>query len=34
MINDAPTKAQQLIDAASFGREAMKAIGQAFDEAF
>jgi hypothetical protein len=34
MINDAPTKAQQLIDAVSFGPEAMKAIGQAFDEAF
>jgi hypothetical protein len=30
----APTKARHLIDGASFGPEALKAIGQAFDEAW
>ena len=33
MIREAPTKAQQLIDGASFGPEALKAIGTAFDAA-
>ena len=34
MIREAPTKAQQLIDGASFGPEALKAIGTAFDAAW
>ena len=32
--NAAPTKARQLIDGASFGPEALKAIGAAFDAAW
>ena len=32
--NSAPTKARQLIDGASFGPEALNAIGAAFDTAW
>ena len=34
MIREAPTKARNLIDGASFGPEALKAIGEAFDAAW
>jgi hypothetical protein len=34
MIREAPTKARHLIDGASFGPEALKAIGEAFDAAW
>jgi hypothetical protein len=34
MIREAPTKARQLIDGASFGPEALKAVGAAFDAAW
>jgi hypothetical protein len=34
MIREAPTKARHLIDGASFGPEAVKAIGAAFDAAW
>jgi hypothetical protein len=34
MIREAPTKARQLIDGASFGPEALKATGEAFDAAW
>jgi ribosomal protein S7 len=34
MIHEAPTKARNLIDGASFGPEALKAIGEAFDAAW
>ena len=34
MIREAPTKAKNLIDGASFGPEALKAIGEAFDAAW
>jgi len=34
MIREATTKARHLIDGASFGPEALKAIGEAFDAAW
>jgi ribosomal protein S7 len=34
MIREAPTKARNLIDGASFGPEALKAVGKAFDAAW
>jgi hypothetical protein len=34
MIREAPTKARHLIDGASFGPEALKATGEAFDAAW